>query len=68
MIAYIKMVRSEADRKVHRRGAQLMDTALWHPVGRPTYPILAENKAWREGHGVTVKNYVELQLAWLGTR
>ena len=42
---------SEVDRKVHKGGAQLMDAVIHHHVGRPTYPILAENKAWREEYG-----------------
>ena len=48
---------SEVDRKVHKGGAQLMDAVVWHPVGDPVYPILAENKDWREKHGEEMRRH-----------
>ena len=43
--------RSALDRTVHTRGAQLLEQAAWHPVGRPTYPGLAQFKEWRDKEG-----------------
>ena len=43
--------RSALDMAVHTRGAQLLEQAAWHPVGRPAYPSLAQFKEWREKEG-----------------
>ena len=36
---------------MHKRGAQVLEQAAWHPVGRPTYPGLAQLKEWRDKEG-----------------
>ena len=55
--------RSVLDKQVHKRGAQVLEQAAWHPVGRPNYPpALAQSKEWRDREGMDL-NRATINLA-----
>ena len=54
--------RSALDMAVHTRGAQLLEQAAWHPVGRPNTPTLAQSKEWRDREGMDL-NRATINLA-----
>ena len=47
-----RMARSALDTAVHERGAQLLEQAIWHPVGRTG---LHENEIWKEEYGEEIR-------------